>query len=141
MQTISEYGTTCNETDLNAMLSELKMPLFMAILFKPNYNINTIYYHNHMFQCKKLPKFLIRKYFEHCSSSLNIQWTHSYPCMVKNLIAFSNNVNPNKINLVDTMKVLNQLMTTEGHVLSKIKTFSCYSLKCLIFDKTFLLGL
>ena len=29
----------------------------------------------------------------------------------------------------------------EGHVLSKIKTFSCCALEGFIFDKTFLLGL
>ena len=30
---------------------------------------------------------------------------------------------------------------SEGHVLSKIKTNSCYALVCFIFDKTFLLVL
>ena len=30
---------------------------------------------------------------------------------------------------------------SEGHVLSKIKTNSCYELVCFIFDKTFLLVL
>ena len=30
---------------------------------------------------------------------------------------------------------------SEGHVLSKIKTNSCYTLVCFIFDKTFLLVL